>query len=359
MTSKYNGGNDIPRDGDADRDNPWNTEGNTEGTDAYGAGSYGSGDYTSANHPAPEYGGDAYSGENYGGYYSADAFDVNGNHGALRHHGTTIVDGTYGDGVELHPFNDPATNGWIHRRGTGKLDVMAAWAFGFKATFANWKIWLPLGFITTVGVFLLAMVAPVVGDLAAFALLFLYPVIYSFALMSTLAKHWRFDGLRAPKYGLTLGVMITVSVIVSLVTFAMFMLLFPIFGQDLASMASLATVGEPTEEDWMLLSEIGWAFAKIFAVMLVGSFLISPFTVFPQFYAADSAAGFGGSLRAGVAAGARNYPQLLLFGLVGFVVAILGVLALGLGLIIVMPAAHLALAHAYRQVSGGPVPYSE
>lgn len=313
MTTSYNGGANYPNDD-------------------YGTGDYGTGDY------------------------SADAFDVNASHGALRHHGTTLVDGTYGDGQQLHPINDPATNGWVHRRGTGKMNAVEAWGFGFKATFANWQVWITYGLLATVGIFALSYVVPVVGNLLSFAMLFVYPVIYSFALMSTLAKHWKFNGLNAPRYGLSLGVLVVISLIAMLIGVIVLFIALAVFGQSIMDTAGTLDQAALESGDIEEMMPLILSMMKVIGLTGLIMFFLAPFFVFPVWYAADNAADFGGSLKEGLSAGARNYGQLLLFSLIGVVVTVVGALLFGLGLVVVVPASTLAQAYAYRQVSGGPVP---
>ena len=95
----------------------------------------------------------AYSSPNTESTY--DAFEVNSaasmaGASALRFHGQQLTDNAPGDGVSPHPINDPASNGWFHVKGTGKLEVMEALSWGGKALFANAKLWIPLGVAYTV-----------------------------------------------------------------------------------------------------------------------------------------------------------------------------------------------------------------
>lgn len=335
MSTPYTGGAGFPDDENLGRNE----------TGSYGTENYGTGSYEST-YP---------TGENY----SADAYDVNASHGALRYHGTTIVDGKYGDGVEPHPLSDPATNGWHHLRGTGKLNPVEAWGFGLKATFANWQVWIGFGLFAVVVLGGLSVAVPFLGNLLSIALVFLYPVLYSFALMSTLAKRWSFDGLKAPRYGLTLGVMVVVGLIAIAVGLVVLGISFALFGgtlMDAAETIDPATMDEGDLED---MKPLMLAILKVFSLSTLIMLLFSPFFVFAPWYAADSAEGFGGSLKQGFSAGARNYLQLILFQVLSFLITIVGALLLGIGLVVVVPASILATAYAYRQVSGGPVPHDD
>ncbi|WP_342318677.1 hypothetical protein [Corynebacterium mayonis] len=306
------------------------------------------GEYFSQNYsPQPQgfssYGGDEYAQE-------AGLYDVNASqHGALRYHGTTLVDGTYGDGHDPHPLNDPASNGWTHRRGTGKLDVMAAWSFGFKAVFANPMVWL----LTGLAILLISGVSGLL-PLAGLVSLFLYPLLCSMALMGTLAKRFEFGQVSAPRYGATLGTIVVLAVLALIVSVILLLLLLtlPFVAEPLRDVTAMNTDPEDIET---LLPIFGAAF-KVLGVVTLVMLLISPFLYLSPFFAADNAAGVGGALKMGFAAAVRNYPQLLLFTVISFVVTLLGTLALVAGLIVATPVCILASAHAYRQISGGPVP---
>ncbi|SDS74292.1 hypothetical protein [Corynebacterium timonense] len=317
-------------------------------SDNYGSGSYDPNSYGDSF-------GDSY-GDSYGNY-SPDPFNVNAPRGALSLHGTRIVDGAYGDGDQLHPINDPEANGWVHRRGTGKMNPFEAWAFGFKATFANWQLWISVGLIFFLVLVVVGFFVPLAGNLLSFATLFFYPVLFSLALMNTLAAKWKFDGLRAPHYGPSLGMLFVVIVISTLVSLLLLLLASALFGEEFVRGVNMVDFNSLEQGELAGVTEILGAMGKMLAVVVLGMFLVSPFLIFPMLYAADNAADFGTCFKEGLAAGARNYGWGLLFVLIGGVLGVLGTLLLGLGLIIVLPASFLANAYAYRQVSGGPVPY--
>lgn len=90
--------------------------------------------------------------------------------------------------------------------------------------------------------------------------------------------------------------------------------------------------------------------------LLLALWLLGPLFSLWTWYAADGH-GVGESIKLGVAAGKRNYPQLLLFSFLSTLVVLVGgLLTLGLGLLILTPACYLAIAHIYRQASGGQLP---
>ncbi|AWB84929.1 hypothetical protein [Corynebacterium liangguodongii] len=338
MSTPYSGGQDPQ--GGAEGYQPHEPGG-------YGTPAAGSASYTGYN----GYGGD-------GGYGDYNAYDVNyaaAGHGATQYHGTSLVDGTYGDGYEPHRVNDPQANGWYHAKGTGKIDVMQAWAFGFKQTFANWKVWVPVGLIFALLPAALGLFVTPLAGFVQFAFLFAYPVVYSLALLQTLNRNWKFDGVNSPTYGTTLGMIILVGLIYG------FAILIPIFGSLPFFAVNLADTLQgldpaQIESDPTVLMPLAGAILGILGIALVVSFLLAPLFVFQVWYAADNADTFGGSFSQGFRAGARNYGQLLLFYLLYGVMMFVSLFTLGIATVILMPAYTLALAFAYRQASGGPVP---
>ena len=106
------------------------------------------------------------------------------------------------------------------------------------------------------------------------------------------------------------------------------------------------------EEMWNLLRPILGALA----VMGVIGLLVMPFFTFQAWYAADNNGSFGNAISAGFKAGASNYLKILGFVVLAGLINIVGAALFFVGLIVTMPGTMLAAAHAYRQISGGPVP---
>ncbi|WKD58369.1 hypothetical protein CAPI_09230 [Corynebacterium capitovis DSM 44611] len=287
--------------------------------------------------------------------YAPGAFDVNAaaaGRGALRHHGIQLVDGTYGDGFTPHPINDPAHNGWAHVKGTGKMNAIEAWTFGFRTTLSNWKFWVPAGLIIIV-VGALSGVAPVaLSWVASLTMLLIAPVVYSVALMGTLSRSLTFNEIKVPAYGKTLGMLLFLGIIITLIFSAVSFVALMVGGSQSSAF------DDPTvwaSDEAALEATLPVLLGVIAATLLFG-FLIGPFFSFQALYASDNAGSFGDALREGFRAGARNYLQILAFSLLSFVAFLLGMVLFGVGLLIVMPAYLLAIAYAYRQISGGPVP---
>ena len=196
---------------------------------------------------------------------------------------------------------------------------------------------------------------PFVGFLFGLAMLFLAPFLYSFALAQTLSKHWKFDGMKAPTYGSTLGMALLVGLISTLISLVFIVISAMIFGGSI--MATLSAVDPAQlEGDPMAALPLIGAFFRIVALTAFLMLFVTPFLVFQVWYAADNACSFGDAFKEGFSAGARNYLQLLLATIIYMLLMIPVALTLGLGALIVVPAYYLALAYAYRQVSGGPVP---
>lgn len=315
----------------------------------FGESTYGTADNNSTDH----YGYNAYGSSTGYNPYDVNAGIAGGD--ATKFHGTTLVDGTYGDGTQPHPVNDPAANGFTHLKGTGKMDAVAAWGFGFQQTFANWRTWIVIGLVAILLPTLLAAFVPFIGGFFQIALLFIYPLLYSFALLQTLSRRWKFDGLKAPAYGPTLGMMVLVGVITLLVVVVALAISTIFFGDSLRNALELLDPAQ-IENDPMAIMPLLRALLGMFVVVSAVAFFLMPLLVFQSWYAADRAGSFGTAFNEGFRAGKRNYGQLLLFSLISMLLSIAIVLTLGLAVIVITPASILAMAYAYRQVSGGPVP---
>lgn len=96
--------------------------------------------------------------------------------------------------------------------------------------------------------------------------------------------------------------------------------------------------------------------AGLIGVIMLVALLVAPFFAMQTFYAADNAGSFGEAMKAGFAAGKRNYLPLLGLSLLNGLLIGFGSLLAFVGLIVTAPVVILAMAHAYRQISGGPVP---
>ncbi|QPK83226.1 hypothetical protein G7Y29_10470 [Corynebacterium qintianiae] len=370
MSTAYPGGPD-PRDNN-------HPENFGEGT--YGQGTYGTPD---AANQTPNYGYNGYGSDQPGGnsgYSGYDAFDVNAaaaGHGATQFHGTTLVDGTYGDGVQPHPVNNPDANGWHHVKGTGKMNPLEAWGFGFKQTFANWQTWIVIGLIAALVPALVSLVLPLLGSFLQIVLLFLYPFAYSFALLQTLSRRWKFDGMKAPAYGPTLGMMVLLGAVAFVILLVLVLISALFFAGSIAKVVDTLDPVQIENDPEALLPILGPVLGML-GLTFLAMLLIAPLFMFQTWYAADNATTFGNAFSEGFKAGTRNYGRILVFSLIsgallvgaGLVTALVAVatsmapdlqtalipFAFSVVTTIITPASILAMAYAYRQVSGGPVP---
>ena len=287
-----------------------------------------------------------------------DAFEVNtaasmAGASALRFHGQQLTDNVPGDGTTPHPINDPASNGWFHVKGNGKLEIMEALTWGGKALFANAKLWIPLGVVYT-ALAVLGQFLPGAGSMiSAIGMLLLAPWMIGVALQQTLVRQFTYNEAKAPAYGKTLGVTALLGVVAMI--FSMILIMVLAFGA-LTSIDPTTLPDNPEnltpEEMWNLLRPILGALA----VMGVIGLLVMPFFMFQAWYAADNNGSFGNAISAGFKAGASNYLKILGFVVLAGLINIVGAALFFVGLIVTMPGTMLAAAHAYRQISGGPVP---
>ena len=166
-------------------------------------------------------------------------------------------------------------------------------------------------------------------------------------------KQFTYNEAKAPAYGKTLGVTALLGVVAMIVSMILLMVL---------AFGALTTIDPTTlpdnpenltpEEMWNLLRPILGALA----VMGVIGLLVMPFFMFQAWYAADNNGSFGNAISAGFKAGASNYLKILGFVVLAGLINIVGAALFFVGLIVTMPGTMLAAAHAYRQISGGPVP---
>lgn len=291
---------------------------------------------------------------------------------AQRFHGTQLVDGYYGDGATPHPINDPASNGWSHTKGTGKLKAGQAVRWGFSAFQANSRIWLMVGLaLAVIGLVGDLPVLGAIGPLVGLAGLFLEPLFTSAGLQQTLTKN--FKGIKTPAYGKTLGMLLLVSVLFGILAGILFVLGFvvalPFIDLDSAVFEDPMAMQDPA-----VVAETVGQFAPGFTIAGLLVLLVIPFAIYPVFYAADNAGTFGSALGQGIKAGARTYGQTLLLvvilGLLTLITALPSLLTVVVGLnawfsillaflltTVIAPLRYVITAHAYRQVSGGPVPH--
>ncbi|MDK8449754.1 hypothetical protein [Corynebacterium mastitidis] len=261
----------------------------------------------------------------------------------------------------------PETPEWARTTpavGTGKANVMDAVRWALKAVFASWYIWilgtlaigLVIGVVAGVSFYFAGPDYSAMSDAEAvdysmnansvangavgLAQFFLTP----FLLVGLLAQVTKrrislADFFRNVPYFKVLGVSILQGILlVGTVLFLVVLLIvFSRFGHMIAPEATF--IG--------LLCILG---------LLLAVWLLGPLFSLWTWYAADGH-GVGESIKLGVAAGKRNYPQLLLFSFLSTLVILVGgLLTLGLGLLILTPACYLAIAHIYRQASGGQLP---
>ena len=287
-----------------------------------------------------------------------DAFEVNSaasmaGASALRFHGQQLTDNAPGDGVSPHPINDPASNGWFHVKGNGKLEIMEALTWGGKALFANAKLWIPLGVVYT-ALAVLGQFLPGAGSMiSAIGMLLLAPWMIGVALQETLVRQFTYNEAKAPAYGKTLGVTALLGVVAMIVSMILLMVL---------AFGALSTIDPSTlpdnaedvtpEQMWNLVRPILGALAVTGVIGL----LVLPFFTFQAWYAADNNGSFGNAISAGFKAGASNYLKILGFVVLAGLINLVGAALFFVGLIVTLPGTMLAVAHAYRQVSGGPVP---
>lgn len=313
-------------------------------------------EHPEGSHPENGAGYSAYNSPNSPSSY--DAFEVStaasmAGASALRFHGQQLTDNAPGDGTSPHPINDPASNGWFHVKGNGKLEIIEALTWGVKAVFANAKLWIPLGVVYTV-LTLLGQFLPGVGSMISMiGMLAFVPWMVGVVLQQTLVKQLTYSDAKAPAYGKTLGVAALLGVVAGIVSTILLMVL--AFGA-LTSIDPATLPDNPDnvspDEMWNLVRPILGALAVTGVIGL----LVMPFFTFQAWYAADNNGSFGNAISGGFRAGASNYLKILGFVVLAGLINLVGAALFFVGLVVTVPGTMLAAAHAYRQISGGPVP---
>ncbi len=284
---------------------------------------------------------------------------------ALRYHGQQLADGLYGDGTELHPINNPAANGWMHTKGTGRLRIGEALSWPLKAFAANPGTLLLIGGVfAAVTVLSRSPSAPLfLAMVVGLGVLLIVPLIISLGLQQTLACKIR--NLRAPAYGKTLGMLLLLNFLQYLATSSLF---------AAASLFGMPSVDEMVTDPNPTLGELHSIINPSTVVVSLAVLVLTPLFIYTLFYAADNNRTFSYALGEGMAAGARTYlPTLGLIIVLSIADAIgaaamllssnemispwSAVIATAVINLVMKPYALLAVAHAYRQVSGGPVPH--
>lgn len=361
MTTPSSGG--YPRYGEE----PQGGEPYPDSTGAYPA-------YEGPSYDTPDYA--AAYGSGYGsssGDYSQ--FDVNSamaTQNALAFHGQQLADGYYGDGTQPHPINNPEANGWTHTKGTGRLRLGQAISWAFKAFGQNAGLWLVVGLVLS-GLSMLASLPNIntaVGGLASLASILILPVALAAALQQTLVA--KFSSPSTPAYGKTLGMLFVVGLIASVAGMVL-LVVASLVGASTVDPAAIPADPEQMLQDEALMNKLIRSMGIALGIVALLMVLLMPFVTYQMYYAADNNGSFGSAFGQAWKAGARNWlptvglllfcfllgtlSQVPLFLTAGGTLSVTVAAVLSfLITIVVSPITMLAVAHAYRQVSGGPVP---
>ncbi|BAU96259.1 hypothetical protein N24_1997 [Corynebacterium suranareeae] len=257
--------------------------------------------------------------------------------------------------------------GGLLEPGSGKVDLMRAIRFGFKATFANPVVWIlgtvvlglavvilsgiggylaysldPTAASATSGISTGEIIINVISAVVGFAISI---CVMRGALLTVDGNKVRYaDFFRPINVGQTVILMIVLGVIGGIVGIAVTMLT-----------GEMVVVDETVSAVEVNNGALGMFFILFFLL-----FLINPLYSYWIYYTADGHHTAGSAARTGFKDALRNYPMLLLYSFVsGIVTAIIGVITLGLALVILVPALMLATVHIYRQMSGGNIPVEQ
>lgn len=263
---------------------------------------------------------------------------------------------------------------------TGPVSATKAIGWGFRATFANWQLWI-LGAFALIAVTLVlsfigaaisgglsggseeATAAAGLSSMAVNILSTLFSLIVSLVVMRLAfyqiddpATSWGYVGknvrwVQPFVVGLVVNIVIGGLMLIGLLIFggATFVAL---FNGDIEA----ALFNGDIESDAGIMKAVS-TFLGFVAVGMLISWLIQPLYVLMQWFAADGES-IGDAFKKGFAAGKANYGQLLLFSFLMLLLALATILTLGLGMLVIMPVSMLAQAHIMRQCANRYAPES-
>lgn len=251
--------------------------------------------------------------------------------------------------------------------GTGKVNILDAVGWGFRATFRTPLIWILGSFLVLAGSTLLSLSVDwffrsdsadltyqlSTGYQAAQILLSL-----ALAVLGIFVLHGALRQVDQPKVRLA-DFFHNVNVVPSIITLVLAQLingaimavvvlpfLWPVINSD------PTTWGNDTEAMAVLGQLLGGL-----ALLVLVAVLLAPLMSYIVYYVLDRREGVVGAFKAGVRNSLNNYPKLLLFHFLGIMAMVVAALfTLGLALIILMPAWTLISTMLYRQMAGGALP---
>lgn len=249
---------------------------------------------------------------------------------------------------------------------TGKIDVLQAVSWGLSTTFKNAKLWLLIGlviFLSVIGAGIANVVfavnntnfenldansmdaaaesGGVFGTVLTMVIVLVSfvvtPYLYRLALFQVDDPHTGWGHLwKDTPLIRAIGVMLCTGIVSAILYTVTLLPVSRSFGDAVTEETSLgATEGMLT------------------AVGLVVMVLWSIVSMFMAWAAVSGQYGFGESFRVGWKIGWRNFGKLLLFVIIANIaMTILIVVTLTLGIIVIMPAYFLVMAHMFRQAVG-------
>lgn len=268
----------------------------------------------------------------------------------------------YGQYNAYNSYGD-ATGGGTPATGTGKIQVMEAVSWAFKAVFRSWPLWIVGAVVFFLATIVLSAIFsrgnpvaagnpnagfPASDVLVAAVSLVVSVFIYNAALRQVDNRKVGWGDLtRNVNFWPILGTLLLVQiVVVAILTVIALPFALPMINTDMTDLA----------DDRVAMAFLGRVLGLIAFILFVSLFLY-PLTTFIAWYVVDRRAGVGEAVKLGVRAGLANYGKLLLFFFVsGFLAMIAALVTFGLAMIILMPVFTLIQAMLYRQASAGPLP---
>lgn len=259
----------------------------------------------------------------------------------------------YGPGYGGAPGGSPhdgLINSGEHGTQPGKVDIMMAVRFGFKAVFSNALIWLLGTVVLFIALLALTFIFGVdetgqtslATDLVIGALSLVVSVlIYTGVLRQVDKRKIRLkDFVENINFLPTLGILLLTGLIAGLIATLLIT----------ALIGGTATTAQPTVEE--VLTVLGGTLGVMLLMVL-----LTPLYSYMPWYAADRREGFVGAIVQGFRDGKRNYFRLLAYHVIaGFLVVLAIIVTFGLAAV-VLPAVSVVISgHIYRQISSGQFP---
>lgn len=247
---------------------------------------------------------------------------------------------------------------------SGRVDVMRAVRFGFRAVFANPLVWilgtLMLGLLYILFTALVGVLAVNIdpegmasgnafsaGNVLMNLVILAVTIIISIGVMHGALVS--VDGRRTALREFLHPVNATQTILL----YGMLTALGLVIGMFLQGIAQSAVMVDPSST----MVEFNSSALSLLLLFYLVLMFLNPLYGYWVWYTADGRESAASAIGVGFRDALRNYPKLLAYSFLGgIVVLVASVVTFGLALLVFLPVSILISAHLYRQMSGGVVP---